>query len=171
MAVGLVLCSFNAKAQNNVFKLNIISPVVRTASVFYERTLNDESSLQLGFYYSGYSDDETKLRGFGITPEYRFYLTEKIAPDGVYMAPFLRYQYFDVEDEITLDEGTLSSFGGGVLIGRQWIFKERVSLDLFVGPSYFGMDVEVPEGSEDTFDLDAFDGFGIRAGITFGLAF
>lgn len=44
-------------------------------------------------------------------------------------------------------------------------------MDLFIGPSYFGMDVEVPEGSDDTFDVDVFDGFGIRTGITFGLAF
>lgn len=169
--VALMWCSSNIWAQSNIFKLNIVSPIVRTASVFYERTLNDQSSLQMGFFYSGYSDDETKYRGFGVTPEYRFYLSETLAPSGFYVAPFLRYQAFDLEDKVTADEATYSSFGGGLLIGRQWVFKQRVALDLFLGPSYFNGDVEAAEGSGDEFDVEAFDGFGLRTGITLGLAF
>ncbi len=93
--VGFVWCSFSAQAQSNVFKVNIISPVFKTASVFFERAINEESSLQLGFFYTGYTGDDTKFRGFGITPEYRFYLSESAAPAGVYVAPFLRYQNFE----------------------------------------------------------------------------
>ena len=169
--ICLTWCSFETNAQSNVFKINILSPVVRTASVFYERALNDQSSLQLGFFYSGYSDDDTKFRGFGITPEYRFYLSETPAPAGFYVAPFLRYQNFDLEDELTLDEAEYSAFGGGLLIGRQWVFKERVALDVFLGPAYVSGDVEVTEGSEGSFDVGVFDGFGLRAGVTLGLAF
>ncbi len=171
IVVGFVWCSFSAQAQSNVFKINIISPVFKTASVFYERAINEESSFQLGFFYTGYSGDNTKFNGFGITPEYRFYLSESAAPAGVYVAPFVRYQNFDLEDEVTLDEATFSSFGGGLLIGRQWIFKERVALDIFIGPSYVSGDVKVTEGSEGSFDVDAFDGFGLRTGVTLGLAF
>ena len=83
--ICIAWCSFEATAQSNVFKINIISPVVRTASVFYERALNDQSSLQLGFFYSGYSGNDTKFRGFGITPEYRFYLSETPAPAGFFL--------------------------------------------------------------------------------------
>lgn len=169
--VGLIWCSYSIKAQSNVLKINILSPVVKTASVFYERALNDQSSFQLGFFYTGYSGDDTKFSGFGITPEYRFYLSETPAPNGFYVAPFLRYQNFDLEDEISSDKASYSSFGGGLLIGRQWIFKERVALDVFFGPSFVSGDVKISEASEASFDVDVFDGFGIRTGISLGLAF
>jgi hypothetical protein len=32
-------------------------------------------------------------------------------------------------------------FGGGVVIGKQWIFKEKISLDIFIGPQYSVGDV------------------------------
>jgi len=156
-------------AQSNAFKINIISPVVKTASVFYERALNDQSSLQLGFYYTGASVDDTKFQGFGITPEYRFYLSETAALEGVYVGPFVRYSNVDLSDGG--DEGTLSSFGGGLVIGKQWVFKERVALDIFFGPKYVNAKVDVTSGEEGSFETGVFDGFGLRAGILLGIAF
>lgn len=61
-------------------------------------------------------------------------------------------------------------FGGGVVIGKQWIFKEKISLDIFIGPSYSSGNVKVESG-QDTFDTGVFDGFGIRTGLTLGFAF
>ena len=158
-------------AQSNAFKVNIISPVLRTASVFYERAINEQSSLQLGFYYTGASVDDTKFRGFGITPEYRFYLSETSAIEGFYVGPFVRYNNLDLSEGSSGDEGTLSSFGGGLVIGKQWVFKERVTLDIFAGPQYVSGDVEVTSGEGGSFDTGQFDGFGFRAGITLGIAF
>jgi hypothetical protein len=154
-----------------VVKINIFSPIVKTFNVSYEHALNSSSSFQLGFFYTGYSASDTKFSGFGITPEYRFYLSESSeAPDGFYAAPFIRYQRFELTDEISDSKGTLSAVGGGVIVGRQWIFKEKFSLDLFLGPAYYSGSTEVTEGS-DTFDTGAFDGFTVRVGITFGIAF
>lgn len=160
----------SAKAQENVFKINIFSPIVKTFNVSFERKLSATSSFQLGVFYTGYSAGETKFSGIGVTPEYRFYLSESEAPAGVYVAPFVRYQNFKLTEDVSDSEGTLSMFGGGLVIGKQWIFKEKISLDIFLGPQYTTGDVKVTSGS-DTFDTDVFDGFGIRTGLTLGFAF
>ncbi|KXK23013.1 MAG: hypothetical protein UZ12_BCD005002885 [Bacteroidetes bacterium OLB12] len=136
----------------------------------YERKVSATGSFQLGAFYTGFTSGDTEFKGFGITPEYRFYLSETEAPVGVYVAPFVRYMDFDLTDEATTSDGTLSMFGGGLVIGKQWIFKEKISLDAFVGPQYATGDVKVKSGT-DSFDTDVFDGFGIRAGLTFGFAF
>jgi hypothetical protein len=74
-----------------------MSPLVRTGSFFYERALDENKSVQLGFFYSGISVEDTRFRGFGITPEFRLYLSEKRqAPAGIFVAPYLRYQNFDL---------------------------------------------------------------------------
>jgi len=161
-----------AKAQDNVFKINIFSPIVKTFNASYERKLSASSSLQLGVFYTSYTPESTSFKGLGITPEYRFYLSETEAPAGVYIAPFLRYQNFKVESTFdgSTDKGTLTLFGGGVVIGKQWIFKEKISLDIFIGPQFSSGDVKVTSGS-DTFDTDVFDGFGVRTGLTLGFAF
>ncbi len=160
-----------AFAQQNVIKINILAPIVKTFNVQYERALNDNSSLQLGFFYTGFSSGDTKFTGFGITPEYRFYLSESPAPKGVYIAPFVRYQSFNIKDDETNSEGDFSAFGGGVIIGKQWIFKEKISLDMFLGPAYYSGKVDAKSGDDDDFETGAFDGFGLRAGICFGFRF
>ena len=94
----------SAKAQENVFKINIFSPIVKTFNVSYERKLSASGSFQIGAFYTGYSAGETKFSGFGVTPEYRFYLSETEAPAGFYIAPFLRYQNFKLTEDVTPSE-------------------------------------------------------------------
>ena len=63
-----------------------------------------------------------------------------------------------------------NSFGGGVIIGRQWTFKKRIDLDVFVGPAYYmGITDEQP-GTED-FKMKQFNDFEVRAGICLGVRF
>jgi hypothetical protein len=69
-------------------------------------------------------------------------------------------------------EATLSTIGGGVIIGRQWVFKKKITLDLFIGPSYNSGTVKAKDNATSSdFSTGAFDGFGVRTGLTFGLAF
>ena len=175
LLAGLALLgsASSAQAQQHVIKLNLFSPIVRTVSGFYENAFSETTSAQLGFFYTGTSIDDTKFSGFGITPEIRFYLSETTAPEGFYAAPFIRYQNFDLTDESTDSRATLNNFGGGLLIGKQWIFKERIALDAFIGPSYVSGSLKVKsEGTnEDIFETGAFDGFGVRLGLSFGVAF
>jgi hypothetical protein len=170
MLISALLLQTRAVAQKgNVLKINIFSPIAKTFNIQYERKVSSSSSFQLGFYYSGFSITETDFSGIGITPEYRFYLSDTEAPNGVFVAPFIRYQNFSVSNGT--DKGTLTTLGGGLIIGKQWIFKEKVALDIFIGPKYSSRNVTVTSGT-DTFDTGkGLDGFGVRAGVCFGLAF
>ena len=183
VAAFFALTTGAVQAQNNIFKINILSPVVSTGSVFYERTIADDKSLQLGLFYTGFSVGDTKFSGFGVTPEFRKYLSSsKQAPEGFYLAPFLRYQSFNLETEYSNDwssdsrtttaEATYNTFGGGLLIGKQWVFIDRIVLDTFFGPSYNAGNIKAKDGAdEETFETGAFGGFGIRTGVALGIKF
>jgi hypothetical protein len=158
--------------KKNIIKVNLLSPIVRTGSFFYERVITDKSSLQLGLLYTGYSTEGTKLRGFGITPEYRFYLSQsKQAPQGFFVAPFLRYENLELTN--LNDQATLSTFGGGLVIGGQWVFSNIVSLDIFGGPRLNTRNFKATTGGTtvDDFTLTGFGSFGLRFGVTLGIAF
>ncbi len=158
-------------AHAQVVKINILSPLFRTANIAYEQAISDNGSVQLGFFYTGVKLDNTLFRGYGITPEYRFYLSETSAPEGVYVAPFVRYQNFTLTEENADGKATYSSFGGGLALGKQWIFKEKITLDVFLGPAYYSGKLKVDSGDPQDFEVGVFDGFSLRTGITFGFKF
>lgn len=168
--VSFLFSSKEIKAQNAVLKINFLSLVVKTFNVSFEKIIDTDNSFQLGVFYTGASISDTDLTGIGITPEYRFYLSDTDAPDGVYVAPYLRYSSFDLENKFTVSKATLSSFGGGLVIGRQWLFKEKITFDIFLGPTYSTSTLKLKSGF-DSFDVGSFDGFGIRIGLTLGIAF
>src|SRR5690349_6942363 len=165
LLIGVVCVLFfagkNAQAQGNAVKINFLSPIVKTFNIAYEKTVKENSSFQLGLYYTGFSASSISYKGFGITPEYRFYLSDSPAPAGFYVAPFLRYQSLKLTEDEFDSEATFSSMGGGVIIGKQWVFKKRVTFDIFLGPAFNSGKVKVDDGtSEDTFDVaGGFDGF------------
>jgi hypothetical protein len=161
------------KEKKNAVKLNLISPFVKTFNLAYERVLNENLGLQIRGYYTGYSDKgtdpETKTTGFGIIPELRLYLSEKKkAPAGFFVAPFIRFDKFDVtenyEDGSTI-EGTYSDIGAGLLIGHQSVFSNIVTLEAFIGPQYiFGKEEGDIEGQR-------LKGVLPRGGVTIGILF
>lgn len=177
VAMMLLLIEVPAKAQDaqpqNLFKINLLSPLVRSGSIFYERAVSEDISLLLGFFYMGWSPGEAKLRGFGITPELRYYLSEKYpAPRGAFIAPFIRYQNITGTREGFEGKGTLSAFGGGLLIGTQTMFKNKISLDAWAGPAYYsGTQKYTGETDEESIEFPGFDGFLVRFGITVGIGF
>jgi hypothetical protein len=180
VALGLILSTSVLYAQPaNAFKVNMFSPIVKTGSFFFEHQLNEKASLQLGVFYTGFKVVDTKFSGYGITPEYRLYPSEN-AISGFYVAPFVRYQSFSLEvkdgymndDGVTEDaKATFSSFGGGIVVGRQWLFGEFITFDMFIGPQLNGGSLKVKSGDENDFELGSFSGFGIRLGVTLGVAF
>jgi hypothetical protein len=171
------LGSLGASAQTskkNLIKADLLSPLVLTGSFAYERVVGANSSVQLGFYYTWFGILGTRFRGFGITPEYRFYLSaSQQAPTGFYVGPFLRYQDVDLSlANNSAFTANLSSFGGGVVLGGQWVFSDIVSLDVYGGPSYNARNITYAGGAvEDDFTFTGFGSFGLRLGVRLGLAF
>jgi|PlaIllAssembly_1097288.scaffolds.fasta_scaffold29622_2 hypothetical protein len=157
--------------EKNVLKVNSIALIVATGSIFYERQITDLTSAQLGVGYLNYKIEDTKFNGLFLTPEFKFYV-RKNAIDGFYVSPYLRYNRFNYENKggTDTDEGSLTSFGGGVAFGRQWIFQKGFVIDFFFGGHYTSANVEITSGTEPP-DVTKFDGFKTRVGLALGFAF
>ena len=164
-----------AFSQSNAIKVNFLSPIIKVGNFQFEHVLNEKSSIQLGVFFGKIKvgDSDVSFTGLGITPEYRFYLGEDPAPSGFFVAPFVRYRSFTIKDDEFGDEGTISLFGGGLLVGRQWLFSEKVTFELFLGPQFSGGSAKVTSGQGGSIedDSDIFEGFGLRAGVSLGFAF
>ena len=169
------LCQFTQAqdSKKNMVKLNLMSPFIKTFNLAYERVLNEKMGLQIRGYYTGYSnkeeDPQSKTEGFGIIPEFRLYLSDKKpAPAGFFLAPFIRFDKFDVTDSYedgTENTGTYTDFGVGLLLGHQAVFSNIVTLEAFIGPQYvFG-------SSEGDIETPKFNGVLPRGGITVGILF
>ena len=182
-AAALLLAARHVAAQTHALKVNLLSPLVKTSSFFYEQQLGAKSSLQLGALATYWSPDgNTTLRGFAFTPEYRRYFSgSEQALNGFYVAPFLRYQHMALSMDVTAETDTpytgkvtLQTLGAGLVVGHQWLYGGRVTLDTFLGPSYSRNVARFAIGdaqATDQADLGALSGFGLRAGITVGVAF
>jgi hypothetical protein len=174
LAVVFAIPSFSREkttsvaSEKNVLKINTLCLILGTGSVFYERKLSDAMSGQLGVAYLNYKISGTKFTGLILTPEVRFY-TKKNAIDGMYVAPYIRYQNYSLSDNSA--KGTLSSIGGGLLLGRQWIKASGFTMDLFFGGHYGSASLKATEGDVTTFDTKLFSGFGFRVGFALGFAF
>ncbi|WP_192822538.1 DUF3575 domain-containing protein [Rufibacter sp. LB8] len=165
----LIFTAGTAQAQQVTLKASILSPIVKTGSFFAEYAFSPQMSAQLGYFQTGMKVKETSFDGFGITPEVRYFFFGE-APRGLYGAGYLRYQDFTLTREDTQATGSLTSFGGGALLGYQMILGKHFVLDLFAGPGFNAATVS-GGGGEENFDLGTFGGFSPRGGITVGIAF
>ncbi len=174
---ALIAVVAGAQAQeagrSNAIKLNPLSLAFATGNVSYERAMSATTSLQLGGFYSGFSAAGLKYSGWGVTPEFRMYFAgQKQALNGVYAAPFVRYQSFNLQDKVDNSlNTTFSTMGGGAIIGWQKMWGSGFVLDLFAGPAYNKAKFK-NEGDEESFNVSAgVSGFGVRAGISLGFGF
>lgn len=156
----------------NNFKTDLFSAFLRTGVLKYERALNEDMSLQIGGFYTGYSpgDTDARLTGFGITPEFRYYLSEKPAPSGTYLAPNFRYMKLTAEDQSINEQASLTSYGIAINLGHQMVFKDIIVIDGWIGPVYAFRTLDDPSGSIDP-GIASVNGFGLRLGIAIGIAF
>ena len=199
LAFGLLLFPGALFAQNKtVIKLNPLSAFATTINVQAERAINQNMSFQLGGFYGGFKASflsgsvKIKYKHFGITPEFRYYFAPSrgAAPSGLYGAAFFRYRQidatfstdvYDPDLDVELAADVVTRFnipGGGVLIGYQFLFGDVFALDMFFGPqiSYANTTSTVNCTScngNETLDVPGFKfgGFGIRTGVSLGLAF
>jgi len=181
---GLIMSCLFSEAQNteasanpgkNIFKTNLASVALDHYSFQYERVVSKKQSFGMGFGFSpkvdlpfkktlsdqfGNNEDAaraietTQFSKITVTPEYRFYVGKKQAPEGFYIATFVRYLHMTISQDYTFTpstgtlhtahmDGKIDGIGGGVMIGSQWLLgkKKRVSIDWWiVGPFFGAMD-------------------------------
>ncbi|MCY7353374.1 MAG: DUF3575 domain-containing protein [Cytophagaceae bacterium] len=93
------------------------------------------------------------------TIEYRFYFAGR-APSGWYIAPFARYLNIDISQDYTYtpSDGILhkarlnakfDAYGGGILLGRQWMLGKHVGLDLWLLGPFIGTNIGAEFVGED----------------------
>ena len=170
--LSLPVYHLNAQpVKKNVIKTNLFSPIIRTGHLIYERVLNDDMSAQLGFFFTKANVGELGLSGFGITPEFRYYLSERSAPAGIYVALSPRYLSLSLKESNTGSEANWTAFGGALNVGAQALLKDVITLEVYLGPSYSTGNMDVKIGAENDFSLRSLDGFGIRFGVVLGVAF
>lgn len=166
-----------------VIKINPLSAFALTGSGFLEYAVSDNMSAQLGAFATNVSISNVTFKGYGFTPEVRYYFSEnKVAPMGPYVAGYGRIQNFKLTVEKKDEEGrdysaTYAPIGVGAAIGNQWIFNSGFTLDVFLGAGYNGGNLKVNVGTEQDFDAGIIGdmilggGFGIRPGLTVGYNF
>lgn len=170
-AIVVVSTSLQAQKINNI-KTDLFSPFIRTFVLKYEKAFTEDISGQLGFFYTGFHprESETTLSGYGITPEFRFYLSDTPAPSGTYLAPNIRFMSLTVTDPVANDEGTLTNISFALNLGKQVLLKDIVLIDAWVGPSYNFRSIDDTSDNIDVGIAEA-NGFGLRLGIAIGIAF
>jgi hypothetical protein len=174
LAAVLTITSFaqdktsSVSTEKNVLKVNTLSLFLGTGSVFYEHRFSENMSGQIGVGYLNYGNSGNRFSGLFLTPEFRYY-PKNNAIDGMYIAPYLRYQNLTVK--VDPDKATLTNIGGGLAFGRQWITNSGFIMDLFFGGHYTSASLKVKTGSPNDFNINAFDGFGVRVGFAIGFAF
>jgi len=155
------LLTTTAIAQKNVVRLGLGGLALGNFNFDAERALTDNQSLSLNLgvlfpqqlpeaLADGSDLEFDKISGISIAPEYRFYTRSKKALNGFYLAPYLKYSSYSIGASGSYDgttgsvNGKLSTFGGGLQLGTQWLIKDRVSIDW----SFFGIGI-----NSNTIDL------------------
>lgn len=187
----------------NGIKLNLLSPIYGNASITYQHLLNPYQSLQVNLGYMDFSDftilnqhPDFRVQGLSISPEYRRNFTG-YGLNGFYVGPFIRYMYYKrtmATEGNNSTSGALERFneithfnslGLGLLVGQQYIIKNTILIDVFIGPSYqFLLSENKEKNAYQNYSTRSnlgylgesvpdryLNGYGIRAGFTIGLAF
>ena len=172
LILTIVMVTSGLRAQKTMdIKTDLFSAFLRTFALKYEMAINEDMSVQLGFFYTGFKPRgvEGSITGFGITPEFRYYLSETPAPDGLYLAPNYRYMKLTAMDNTTNEEASIAVNSFAINLGKQLLLKDLIIIDFWVGPSYNFR--SVTETSIEDLGVPDADGFGLRGGIAIGIAF
>lgn len=167
--VAVAQATGDTVSRKNLIKINVPALLFKNISFQYERKLSSKSSLAVGIRYRPVSslpfqnvltdiiDDPSikvqlsSIGNFGITPEYRFYLSKKGDMRGFYIGPTIGFNYYngtvpvnysDYVNNTSIEKtavfkGHTTAITAGFQIGAQWKLGERLYLDWWIlGPNY-----------------------------------
>lgn len=200
------------KAPKNNFKANMLSPFYNSLNLSYERMLNNnQKSIQIGLNYMDFNGrlltlandyKSERVNGGSLTFEYRNMFGENRF-DNIYIAPFLRVMYYErnaryeefysqssqwlTPYNIIHDKSSYISAGIGAVVGRQFVVKDFITIDIFAGPAFQYLIMESRKAVNETLNTKAdvksntllseripnkyISGYGIRAGFNIGFLF
>lgn len=131
--------------KENTIKVNLLSPIFNTVNVSYQRLLSPERSLQLTFSYMNFNNFQdlftgnttTNIKGMNLVTDYKVNFSG-YGLNGFYAGPFARYMNYERTYEAgnNFEQANIQSIGFGFLLGKQFLFRNTITLDLFAGPAY-----------------------------------
>jgi hypothetical protein len=151
---------------NNIFKLNVPALLLGSISIQDEVYFNSKFSVALGINLgvsslflpkAFFGGDKVAMKdmtfsGYSITPEGRYYLRKK-APNGIYLAPYVRISNYDLNqikinyvstvdtvevEKTAIMEGTYKQQSFGILFGNQWRSGTHFVFDWWIAGVAFG---------------------------------
>lgn len=173
--------------KKNLFSFYPFAIVGNSLAVSYERRIFSENALRLvlGFgsaedskYYSAKDFSE-----FFSELQFRIYPIKKKNDKlnyGFYLAPYLlaktrsftytTYIQFPVFNDVT-NKLNQNAFSGGVLVGYNLMFLERISLDLYVGGGMMTTNTKTPESANNNPINQYIKGINFHLGFNLGVSF
>lgn len=139
------------KAQHVIIKSNVLGIISGNYGGAAEFAVGRKVGISIGGnYVSTKKGDDSQISiteqetGYNVIPEVRFYLSNRIDGgnlQGLYVGPNLIYEKLKVKitnplPDTTFIAGQVTNFGYGVIVGHQWLFRNRFAVDFFFNP-YF----------------------------------
>ena len=142
---GNVLCAqvadtVKTDVKDNIIKINVPALFLKNISLQYEKIIGKKHTLAIAVRYRPKSTmpfektaerlidqpnvrvDLFRMGDLGITPEYRFYLGKKNAPEGFYIGPFISYNHFNADVPVNYMGDTKT----GVFVGGMNTFTAGI---------------------------------------------
>ncbi len=181
---------YNEFTPKNVVKFNVISPYFQTYHLAYHRKIAYKMSAQIGVSYThDFARSQIIVRGFSITPEFRYHLTNmrsdgQLSPAGIYLAGAFRFTQLSLHKTIDIGVGGLevtsayTQLGFSALIGQQILLEDKdvlldnkLTLDFFGGITYNYGALNPPFLEIKSLPIGAFASLSLRLGVCLGYAF
>lgn len=162
----VLLFSGNISAQN-VLKVNPAGLLLNTGSASFERFINDNWSAQADAMLHQADVEGLQFSGFGFGLSLRYYLSERVRPGGLFVAPGIAFHLLSFEDIQRIDHD-YSLPGLWLQVGHQWWIGSILTLELGAGGQY-GFLSEIPNSpSTDAYFGDGFFPFvNVGLGVSF----
>ena len=133
-----------APSYRNIIKIDPIRFFSSTFQLSYERLVDKDKSLN---FSAGliYKDTESEsVNGFRGEFQFRYFILEREIYNParkIYFAPFIFDQYVDVINRNYYNSSGMqeqysyktNAFGGGIVMGVNWVFSKRFVIDAFLG--------------------------------------
>ena len=181
---------YNEFTPKNVVKFNIISPYFQTYHLAYHRKIAYKMSGQIGASYThDFARNQIIVRGFSITPEFRYHLTNmrsdgQLSPAGIYLAAAFRFTQLSLRKTVDIGIGGLevispyTQLGISAIIGQQILFEDKgalldnkLTLDFFGGITYNYGVLSPPFLEIKSLPIGAAASLSLRLGVCLGYAF
>jgi len=143
--------------------------------------LGEKKSRNTNMYYEGSydNDDYNKITGGGLNIYHKIFANTNFTRNGIYFSYGLSYSYFDIDyyeeylGETINANAIVQKYGADLLLGYQFFFKGKLSLDLYTGIGTRFSNMDTDGHSRDKFKSTYFDynynGNLLHGGVRIGL--